>query len=90
MNISGILVIVPSHRLAAITASLNALSGVSVHHAEPSSGRIIVTLEAETTAAEIAGLERIKALPDVILAELVYHYFENETADGTIQTAEGE
>lgn len=85
MNISGILVVVPSNRLASSIASLNALPGVSVHHTDPSTGRIIVTQEAETTSAEIDGLQQIKALPDVVLAELVYHYFEHQTPESAIE-----
>jgi len=90
MNISGILVVVPSDRIASSIASLNAIPGVSVHYTEPSTGRIIVTQEAETTSAEIDGLQQIKALPDVVLAELVYHYFENEKADTAIEPVEPE
>ena len=84
MNISGILVIVPPHRLSATVDSLNAIPGVSVHYTEPSTGRIVVTQEAETTSVEVDGLQQIKALPDIILAELVYHYFESERADSVI------
>jgi len=88
-NISGILVVVPPHCVAAMTASLNSIPGVSVHYTEPGSGRIIITQEAETTSAEIDGLQRIKALPDVVVAELVYHYFEDETDESTNKSGEG-
>lgn len=74
MNISGILVVVPPDRMDPTVDALNALAGVSVHYRDDGTGRIVVTQEAESTAAEVAGLERIQALPHVIFAELVYHY----------------
>ena len=58
--------------------SLADLSGVEVHHHDPATGRIVITQEAETIRHEVAGLERIQALPDVILAEMVSHYFEDD------------
>jgi nitrate reductase NapD len=59
--------------------TLEQLEGVDVHYSDPDSGRIVVTQEAETIAAEVEGLKRIKALPRVILAEMVYHCFENDS-----------
>lgn len=88
MNISGILVVVSPQHVAASIASLNTIPGVSVHYTDPGTGRIIVTQEAETTSDEIVGLQRIKALPSIVLAELVYHYFEQEKAEGSIESTE--
>ena len=34
--------------------------------------------EAESTGAEVEGLKRIRALPRVLSAAMVYHYFEDE------------
>ncbi|HSO84147.1 chaperone NapD [Thiocapsa sp.] len=76
MNISGILVVVPPARIEDATRELNALPGVEVHHTEPSTGRIVVVQEAETVEQEIAALSRIKALSGVMLAEMVYHVFD--------------
>jgi nitrate reductase NapD len=55
------------------------LKGVDVHHCDPATGRIVVTQEAETIQAEVDGLKRIKSLPHVILAEMVYHCFEEDS-----------
>jgi nitrate reductase NapD len=41
-----------------------------------------VTQEAESVGAELEGLDRIKAIPNVILAEMVYHYFEDDRIEG--------
>jgi len=57
---------------------LNQLDGIDVHHRDDSSGRIVITQEAEHIHDEVAGLKRIKALPHVVLAEMVYHCFEED------------
>jgi nitrate reductase NapD len=78
MNVSGILVITPSSRLHDTIDRLNALPGVEVHHTDPATGRIVVTQEADSVPAEVDGLQRIKALPHIILAEMVHHCFEDD------------
>ena len=78
MNISGILVITPADRLQETMAALSALPGVDVHHTDPDTGRIVVTQEADSIHAEVDGLKRIKALPHIILAEMVHHHFEDD------------
>ncbi len=80
MNISGILAVVQRDVLEEAIAQLNDLPGVEVHHTDASTGRIVVTQEAATVDEEIAGLQRIKALPVVITAEMVYHFFGDEAA----------
>jgi nitrate reductase NapD len=76
MNLSGILVVVPPARVEDATQALNVLPGVEVHHVEPATGRIVVVQEAETVEGEVAALCRIKALSGVMLAEMVYHVFD--------------
>ncbi|MEE4379316.1 MAG: chaperone NapD [Candidatus Competibacteraceae bacterium] len=78
MNLSGILVMVPPAQLAAGIDTLNALPGVEVFHTEAETGRIVDVQEAATVEAEIDGLRRIQQLPQVIMAELVYHYFAED------------
>ena len=79
MNLSGILVIVPPERSEISVARLNALPGVEVYHTEAHTGRIVVVQVAASVHAEVEGLKRIKGLPDIILAEMVYHYFPEDT-----------
>jgi len=79
VNISGILVIAPGDRLEETILTLNALPGVEVHHTDPTTGRIVITQEAATVQAEVDGLKRIKALPHIVLAEMVHHHFENSS-----------
>lgn len=78
MNISGILVVVlPEHTRATIDR-LQALPGIEVHHTDAATGRIVITQEAESITAEVDGLKRIRTLPDIILAEMSYHNFEED------------
>ena len=78
MNVSGILVVVSPSELEAGIAALNGLPGVEVHHTDAATGRIVVTQEAETVNDEVDGLKRIKALPGVAMAEMVYHYLDED------------
>lgn len=76
MNLSGILVVVSPSQLDEVQARLKELPGVEVHHVEPETGRIVVVQEAESVDAEVAALSRIKSLKGVLLAEMVYHVFD--------------
>lgn len=78
MNLSGILVVTPPAQLDECLFALNRLPGVEVHHLERESGKIVAVQEAVTIEAEIEGLRRIKALPQVAVAEMVYHYFAED------------
>jgi len=79
MNLSSILVVAPAENLETTIESLNKLAGVEVHVCEEQSGRIIATQEADSISAEVDGLKRIKALPDILFAEMVFHYFEGDS-----------
>ncbi len=79
MNLSSILIETELHQMNGLIEDLSDLPNTEVHFTDPNKGRIVVTLEAESVAAEVEGLQRIKALPQVLYAEMVYHYFENET-----------
>ena len=79
MNISGILVIISPERVNAMVEQLSQLDGIDVHHIEAATGRIVITQEAATIQDEIDGLKRIRALPGIILAEMSYHNFEDDT-----------
>ena len=78
MTLSGIVVMCPPERTHALAATLAELPGVEVHYQDEDQGKIIVVQEAPSIAAEIDGLGRIKALPGVILADMLYHYFEED------------
>jgi len=78
MNLSGILVVAKPEWQAEVVGALNALEGVEVHQVDEASGRIIAVQEAEDIHAEIEGVKRIKALPHVVMAEMVYHYLAED------------
>jgi nitrate reductase NapD len=76
MNISGIVIgIVPGQRDACLEA-VAALPGVDLHAVEGE--RAVVTQETASTAEQEEGLRRIQALPGVLHAALVYHWFEED------------
>lgn len=78
MNLSGIVVICKPLNLPAVSTALAELPGVEVHFEDPDQGKIVVVQEAETVHAELDGIKRIKRLPGVILADMMYHYFEED------------
>lgn len=95
MNLSGILIEAKPERLAEVARLLGGLDGVEVHQIDKTVGRIIVVQEAADIHAEIEILKKIKALPHVILAEMVYHYIAEdektyEALPPELQTPEGE
>ena len=79
MNFSSVLIETEPHHLELLLTEISALPNTEVHFTDPDKGRIVVTLEAESVDDEVEELQRIKTLPQVLYAEMVYHYFENET-----------
>ena len=78
MNYSGIVVICKPDDVPAVADRLSALPGVEVHYREQEQGKIVVVQEAENVNAEMDGIKRIKRVPGVILADMMYHYFEED------------
>jgi nitrate reductase NapD len=78
MNLSGIVVAVPPTKIDEGIVALNAISNIEVHQADESSGQIVIIQEAENVNMEIDGLKKIKALPMVTYAEMVYHYVADD------------
>jgi nitrate reductase NapD len=88
MNLSAILVVTHPSRLDECISVLGNMVGISVHHFDPAAGKIIVTQEAESVDAEVEGLKRIKTLSEVLMAEMIYHYFEDDDVLQTQMPAE--
>ena len=78
MNISGILVVTSPLHTDEVVEHLQNLAGIDVHHVDATTGRIVITQEADSISAEIDGLKRIRALPHIVLAEMSYHNFEED------------
>jgi len=64
--------------VAQVAQSLSALPGVEVCQSDLASGKLVVIQEAPSVGAEVEGFKRIRALPHVIAADLVQHYFEHD------------
>jgi nitrate reductase NapD len=80
--LSGLVVRTTPERFPDVVATLGALPGVSVHHADAATARVVVVQEASTLGAEIDGMRRIQMLPGVVDASLVYHVLDDGDAPG--------
>ena len=78
MNLSGIVVICRPGQISDVARRLGELPGGEVHYRDESQGKIVVVQEAESVDAELEGIKRIKRVPGVILADMMYHYFEED------------
>jgi nitrate reductase NapAB chaperone NapD len=88
MNLSGILVVADAVHVDEVLAQLAALDGVEVAQCDRAGGRIVVVQEAPHVGAEVAGFSHIRALPHVLSADLVCHYFgEEPVAEPQIESA---
>ena len=78
MNLSGILIISTPSEIDTLIETLNAMPDVEVHHVDRDSNKLIVVQEAESIHNEVDGLKKIKKLPGIVLAEMVYHYLAED------------
>ena len=78
VSISGIYVLIDPEHWESATRALGELPGVDLHHRDAASGRLVVTQEADSTQAQITGLEQIQQVEGVRLAGPVYHYVVEE------------
>ena len=80
MNLSGVVVVAAPGRLEEVVAALPGLPGVEVYHTDAAASRVVVVQEAPSIDDEVDGLTRIRSLPGVASASMVYHYFADEAA----------
>lgn len=80
MNLSSILIFTTPDSLPTLQTKLCALPGIEVHYQCHDSGRLIVIQESADDDAEMDGLRRIKALSQVLAAEMIYHYVDHDLA----------
>ena len=89
MNLSSILVFTSPDNIPNLRTHLLSLSGIEVHYQCHDTGRLIVIQEADNNEAEMEGLQQIKALPQVMAAEMFYHYVDDgNTLPATSQSGE--
>jgi nitrate reductase NapAB chaperone NapD len=78
MTLTGILVLTTPAALANVIRAIAALEWAEVHPSD-GSGRLVVTVEAETTEASLERLKALKRLPGVLSAEMMIHCCEDES-----------
>ncbi|MBT4090405.1 MAG: chaperone NapD [Deltaproteobacteria bacterium] len=77
MNIASLLVEVKPENMESLLQNVASFPWAEVHHTEKE-GRMIVTVEGETSQEDVANFKTIKSLPGVISASLVEYCFEEE------------
>lgn len=89
MNLSSILVFTSTDKLIELSTELQNLPNIEVHYQCHDTGRIVLIQEADNEQAEIDGLQRIKDLPQVMAAEMFYHYVDDgNTLPAEVQNRE--
>ena len=88
---SGVLVVTRGDALACCADAVDALEGAEVHMRHPETARLVAVLEGDSVAQHEDLLQRIRSIPGVLLASLVYHYVDaNRSAALEEQAAGGE
>ena len=87
MSLSGVLIGASPDQMEEVRRTIEALEWAELHHAEPA-GRMIATIEGESTAAVVERLKTLKALPGVLHADMVVHCYEDELLDAKAPPAE--
>jgi len=79
MNVSGIVVKTTPEHLQDVINAINNVDYCEVHFHD-NEGRIVATIEGETTDEQMERMKTIQAIPFVISASLSYSYCEEEVA----------
>ena len=86
VNVSGIVVGCEPTGIDTCASALSAMAGVEIHAFDRAGGRLVVTQETTSTEEQEEGLRLVQALPGVLHAELVYHYFDDGDPDEAAPT----
>ena len=81
VHIAGILVQTAPEQQDAVAAEIDALPWAEVHHRDPD-GRMIVVIEGADEEQEVARLMALRAVPRVLGAAPVMHYFDDGGKEG--------
>jgi nitrate reductase NapD len=79
IHIAGVVVYTRPEHLDSIRSCIDALPGADVH-ANDASGKLVVTLETESTKRTLDIMDAMRALPGVIDVVLVYQHAEPVSA----------
>jgi nitrate reductase NapD len=77
MNVSSIVIKTSPEKLNGVMAILKDSALCEIHFHDKS-GKVIVTIEGENISEEMKKMKTIQNMPDVLSADLVYSYSENE------------
>lgn len=77
MNLSSIVVLTKAENLDTVLEQIKS-SDLCEYHLHDEKGRIIVTIEGKNTEEEIGKLKTLQEFPNVISAEMVFAYSEDE------------
>lgn len=82
MIVSGIVMVSKRGELEKLKAELEALSWADAHFSDES-GRLVVTIEAESIEESMDRLKVLQALPSALMAELAQYCMEDEEGEAT-------
>lgn len=74
---SGVLVVTRDNALSSCAVAVDALPGAEVHMRHPETARLVVVLEGDSVDRHEELLQKIRSIPGVLLASLVYHYVDD-------------
>ena len=75
LHIAGIVVFAAHDRVDAVSACIRALPGATIHAAS-ADGKLVVTLETDSTKRTLDYMDAMRALPGVADVALVYQHAE--------------
>jgi periplasmic nitrate reductase NapD len=77
MNIASVVVATKPENLAQVKKEIQTLTWAVVHHTDEA-GRLIVTIEGETSEKDVERYKFIRSIPDVLNVELIQYTFEED------------
>ena len=77
MNISSVVILTKASNIEKVIQIINN-SDFCEYHLHDEKGRIVVTIEGDNVGEETGKLKQIQSIPEVISAEMVYSYSEDE------------
>jgi len=76
LHISGLSVVARPGQLDTAADAIAELPGAEIYARDPETDRLVVVQDLPSVKEHMEGLRRIQALPQVLVAELVYHRSE--------------
>lgn len=83
MHTSGVVVVPSAGRCAACREALEKIPGVEIAVEDRDTDRLVAILETESLQEQENLLRDLQAMPDIVMAELVCHYFGDEAEAAT-------